>query len=261
MYVLYVMQYSTSSYVKPTQRSPHRLRRCVAKSVAMSAWCSPALLCQICFVEWVWVELYHTGDCSLVACSPKTCFHEQEICTTVLLTRTSMPSSNPKMSQVDEELARVATASFWIGSKDVISYDETASTIPPFKTRHQGLYSCSSGDCAIVVSEKEKEIGVPGFPDFPAFWIGEEGGAHTRQKLTKAITKGRTKRAERKNRRMIRKAVNITPHKGNSTFNFIVAKREQRMERRREMMKRIETKRKRQKNMADISRGLASLKC
>lgn len=160
------------------------------------------------------------------------------------------------MSQVDEELAKVASSSLWIGTKDVTKCDASAYSLTSYDTRHQGFYSYSLRDMMVPVKQVDK--GVPGFPDFPAFWTGEEGGARTNKKLRKS-----NKARERKVRRMLRREVNSIPHKGNVSckFDSLAAKREQKRARREKRMQRIELKRKRRKDMADISHGIASLKC
>jgi hypothetical protein len=115
-----------------------------------------------------------------------------------------------------------------------------------------------------LVPEKQEEKGVPGFPDFPAFWTGEEGGARTNKKL-RTFKKAHMKRKkrERKMRRILRREVSSIPHKGNtgSKFDPLVARREQKRAGREKRMQMLELRRKRRNAMADISQGIASLKC
>jgi hypothetical protein len=114
-----------------------------------------------------------------------------------------------------------------------------------------------------MVPEKHGK-GVPGFPDFPAFWMGEEGGARTNNQLRK-FKKRHVKRHKRevRVRRIMRTEVSSISHKGNTgcKFDSLLAMREQKRAGREKRMQKIELRKKRRKDMADISQGIASLKC
>ena len=106
----------------------------------------------------------------------------------------------------DDDLAKAASTSLWIGSQEVVVLS-SANFQEPTK-KHPGLYSATISDSTMG------SMGVPGFPDFPDCWMGESSAsAAIRAKGTTAGITAKEKRAQRKQKRMVRKAVNHIPNR------------------------------------------------
>ena len=124
--------------------------------------------------------------------------------------------------------------------------------------------------------------GVPCFPDFPEVWQGESSSTKEQKNRNKSNTDQRMSNANKKHngpnwkkstaakskrqqRRLIRKAVNVV---GTTTKAFgMVGKdvkkrqRDERRLRRIEKVVKLQQRRRRKRDMGDICRGLASIRC
>merc|ERR1712238_619560 len=184
-------------------------------------------------------------------------------------------------SSIDKELAKATSSSFSIGPANVYSCHESSFTLP--KRLHDGFYYSSSPSppppllpFSPIISSRDSNVlpppapvGVPGFPEFPMFWIGEEGGRHLspinrkQTSISKKICINKpTARRKHKFRKIQRKAVNV-PYgsKGRLGQDMKRKLKEQRQERRKELAEKIQLKRRRKKDMASICRRVAILKC
>mmetsp|Transcript_20141 Transcript_20141/g.28532 ORF Transcript_20141/g.28532 Transcript_20141/m.28532 type:complete len:129 (+) Transcript_20141:1-387(+) len=105
--------------------------------------------------------------------------------------------------------------------------------------------------------------GVPGFPDFPAFWTGEEGGKRLRKKLKSQIrvatqAKSKQKWSSNKKRPSIkRSSVNVFLHRSRQQKQI---RKEQKHQKRIKTLKRIEQKKQRKQDMAELNRKLSTFK-
>eukprot|EP00588_Corethron_pennatum_P005481 CAMPEP_0194289502 /NCGR_PEP_ID=MMETSP0169-20130528/39181_1 /TAXON_ID=218684 /ORGANISM="Corethron pennatum, Strain L29A3" /LENGTH=205 /DNA_ID=CAMNT_0039036799 /DNA_START=151 /DNA_END=764 /DNA_ORIENTATION=- len=129
-------------------------------------------------------------------------------------------------SSVGEELAMI-TSRLSIGPADVVSL-EMVSTSAAHTPKHSGLYDTTILDCQMATnSDADGTGGVPGFPDFPSCWTGQEGGGRLpmstsckqRRKKNKGSTAKKTQRRYRKKLRMQanKKLLTALPCTGNST--------------------------------------------
>ena len=151
-------------------------------------------------------------------------------------------------SQDDDDLAKAASTSLWIGSQDVVVLS-SANFQEPTK-KHPGLYSATISDSTMG------SMGVPGFPDFPDCWMGESSASSATR--TKAMTTGITakeKRAQRKQKRIVRKAVNHIPNRDKNR-----QLKDQRLVKWRQLLQTRLKKQKVRKDMKEIRSKLASLK-
>merc|ERR1712238_150141 len=190
-------------------------------------------------------------------------------------------------SSIDKELAKATSSSLSIGPANVYSCHESSFTLP--KRLHDGFYYSSSPSpsqspsppppllpFSPIISSRDSNVlpppalvGVPGFPEFPMFWIGEEGGRHLspinrkQTSISKKICINKpTARRKHKFRKIQRKAVNV-PYgsKGRLGQDMKRKLKEQRQERRKKLAEKIQLKRRRKKDMASICRRVAILKC
>jgi hypothetical protein len=152
--------------------------------------------------------------------------------------------------QDDDDLAKAALTSLWIGSQEVVDL-ASANFQEPIK-KHPGLYSATISDTTMC------SMGVPGFPDFPDCWMGGESypsssiaAAASRNKATN----NKDKRAQRKQKRIVRKAVNHIPNREKNR-----GQKEQRLHKWRQLVHTRLKKQKVRKDMREIRSKLASLK-
>jgi len=190
--------------------------------------------------------------------------------------RSKMAKPNYPTSETaptDDALAHAMTSHLSLGSSYVTKCDETKYNLPMVPS-HSSLYTSKTNDFLPNPDAAPSEHqchnksrsggsgGVPGFPDFPSCWMGEEGG----MKMTTSASTQRRGRAKQRRlqrsrrcsspRRIVRKAVN-----GNNGAleNKKWTKRQQRIERRRKRRMKFQQDRKTRRDLAEISRDLASL--
>jgi hypothetical protein len=173
---------------------------------------------------------------------------------------------------VDEALSQLASSSLSIvTSREIVKF-ETRYALP--SKSHAGLYGYSSSllDTDATMNDSKsnsssaKDTGVPGFPDFPDCWGGEEGGVVVwMRNPPSASAKGNEKRAQSKNRRIVRQAVNaagisISRAKSNDKADKKAAKA---VRKAKKVSKRRKTlqKRHQKQQMKELSHGLSSLSC
>lgn len=149
--------------------------------------------------------------------------------------------------QNDDDLAKAASTSLWIGSKEVLELS-SANFQEPAK-KHPGLYSATISDASMG------SMGVPGFPDFPDCWMGESSTTVSRNKATNNGVTAKEKRAQRKQKRMVRKAVNHIPNRDKNR-----QQKEQRLIKSRQLIHTRLKKQKVREGMKEIRSKLASLK-
>ncbi|KAL9182078.1 hypothetical protein ACHAXT_012421 [Thalassiosira profunda] len=164
---------------------------------------------------------------------------------------------------VDDDLARATSQSLSMGSSVVTSIQTAACVLP--RKLHPALYCNSLGDVAMTQSGSVSGGGVPGFPDFPDCWQAESsadrspardasmGKKHCRKWKANAA-------AKRKQRRLVRKAVNTVPSSGAGKEIKRKLKEERRL-RRSGKVKQLQERRRRKREMGSICQGLASMKC
>ena len=209
-----------------------------------------------------------------------------------LLQSTSMPlrprPPGLRQSSIDDELAEAASSlsvrPTTVGPTTVYHCNDFSFALP--KKLHSGLYSSSAGDMMPSTSvniprpgrlsfgDGRNAIGVPGFPDFPDVWFGEVGGQSRKSKKKPNRKHDRHKasgHSKRQQRRIQRKAVNMTYGGVASQERKLRLKeqirrrykdaKEQRQDRRKAAVKNLQTKRQRKREMASICSGISSLKC
>ena len=86
--------------------------------------------------------------------------------------------SSIEVKEDDNRLSQLALSSLWIKeTNEIFESDDRAYLIP--KQTHFGRHSSSSteksADCQQDQPVTSGATGVPGFPDFPSIWRGEEG--------------------------------------------------------------------------------------
>ena len=178
--------------------------------------------------------------------------------------RVSKDTHHKMPVSVDEDLARAASQSLSMGSSVVTSLQTAACVLP--RKLHPALYCNSLGDVAMSQSGSVSGGGVPGFPDFPDCWQAESsadrspvkdasmGKKHCRKWKANAA-------AKRKQRRLVRKAVNnVVPSSGAGKEIKRKLKEERRL-RRSGKVKQLQERRRRKREMGSICQGLASMKC
>lgn len=205
----------------------------------------------------------------------------------------SSSSSNtyraPAAVSLDEELANATDASLTMGSSVITKQhlDNSQYVLPPQNKLHPNLYNNSMRDISmdsLIICDSDEpnnsgnqqqvslsSSGVPGFPDFPMCWTGESSAErknNTSSKSTRCKSPAKMKRQQRK---LARKAVNV-PYgssfyntqqgNGKGAGNAIKKKsRDERQLRRIEKVVKMQERRRRKRDMGDICRGLASIKC
>jgi hypothetical protein len=153
----------------------------------------------------------------------------------------------------DDDLAKAASTSLWIGSTEVVALS-SANFQEPTK-KHPGLYSATISDTTMG------SMGVPGFPDFPNCWMGvsssSSAGASRNKASNNIMTTAKDKRAQRKQKRIVRarKAIN---HVHNRDKNR--GQKEQRLVKWRQLLQTRLKKQTVRKDMREIRSKLASLK-
>mmetsp|Transcript_29581 Transcript_29581/g.65161 ORF Transcript_29581/g.65161 Transcript_29581/m.65161 type:complete len:213 (-) Transcript_29581:75-713(-) len=196
---------------------------------------------------------------------------------------------HPSPTSVDDALAQATSKSLTMGPSTV-DRPWYAFALP--KKLHPGLYTSTLGDAPMTTTgsssaENRKKYGngdkstggVPGFPEFPDFWQGESSAERKNNKgrqdsdasLSTAERRGTAKttaRIRRRQKRMVRKAVNPTHGSATRTPGGMGAGRElkrrlrdQRRLRRIEMVVKLQEKRRRKNEMREVCRGMASIKC
>ena len=197
---------------------------------------------------------------------------------------------------VDDELARATSTSLTMGPAVIDSPCWYSFALP--KKLHPGLYTSTLRDAPMPSagsgsegsmykfgnSGKKQGGGVPGFPDFPDFWQGETSAEHNTKntalkqrqedrdptvlKAAPRVPAKTTARIKRHQKRMVRKAVNPTYVSTYKKTGGIGAGRElkrrlrdQRRVRRIEMVVKLQERRRRKREMGEICRGMASIKC
>jgi hypothetical protein len=152
----------------------------------------------------------------------------------------------------DDDLAKAASTSLWIGSQEVVVLS-SANFQEPTK-KHPGLYSATISDTTMGTSS----MGVPGFPDFPDCWMGESSSSDAATRTQATTTTGITakgKRAQRKQKRIVRKAVNHIPNRAKNRPS-----KDQRLAKWKQLVQTRLKKQKVRKDMREIRSKLASLK-
>ena len=197
---------------------------------------------------------------------------------------------------VDDDLTQATSQSLSMGSSIVATLDTSSlSEVLPQKL-HPALYnnflsdapmgqlniSNNSSNTTSGSEQKSSDIcnkfsascsvggGVPGFPAFPHFWQGESSAG--RPNNTNNFDKRRygqkwkinNAKTKRQQRQISRKAVNVhgTTTKRVGTGKEI--KKRLRVDRRRRRMEQIvklQERRRRKRDMGDICKGVASIKC
>mmetsp|Transcript_19668 Transcript_19668/g.30330 ORF Transcript_19668/g.30330 Transcript_19668/m.30330 type:complete len:224 (-) Transcript_19668:374-1045(-) len=152
----------------------------------------------------------------------------------------------------------VSAASKGMKHPNHVSKDDDPMIDTGYQMRDDATMVCSNGD------------GVPGFPEFPAFWTGEEGGKRLRNKLKCQIklakkAKAKTKPKQRcsnnnhvnnkKQKRLKRSSVNIFIHQRQQKQ----LRRDYKRQKRIQIRQKMEQKRQRKKDMADINRKLSTI--
>lgn len=198
------------------------------------------------------------------------------------------PNENFPMNKQneDDDLAEFVSKSLNIGENEISKLDMTSYKLPT-KT-HSGLYCNTLLDCSMKKNEDRPRSppplgkkGVPGFPDFPTFWEGEEGGARTKdssnenqQSWKEAIVqyqqkhkmsrcrhrrRTRNKHCSSTTRKIIRKSVNHQ-HISAGKLHKISLKEERRKKKLNTILKMAKKKQLRS-DMSSLNKALSSLKC
>jgi len=184
-------------------------------------------------------------------------------------------------SSEDDDLARACATALHLGPTEVVKSDATAYNLP--KTTHKGMYYSTCRDSQMnfaspqinSLAPNETNNGVPGFPDFPFFWTGEDGGSKLRKKLKEQIrscnSKAKRQRlgSECKKVKITRKVVNTygtlaahivenAKHRGRVHKKM---KKSRRKEKRDLAKAKFEKKRQMKKDMKQLRKSLALLNC
>jgi hypothetical protein len=175
---------------------------------------------------------------------------------------------------VDDTLSQLASSSLFISTtREILKCDDKAYALP--SKSHAGLYSTSTSLLATKDSKwsnsSSAKDGVPGFPDFPSSWCGEEGFV-----VWTRIPAGekRSQQANKNHRRIVRQAVNAAgislPRAASSNHDkadkqAVKAGKQaaKAVRKAKKVIKRKKTlqKRHQKQQMKALSRGLASLSC
>lgn len=202
--------------------------------------------------------------------------------------------SAPSSSSVDDDLANVTSKSLTMGPSIVAHLEYSSSVLP--RKLHHGLYTNSLSDVSMMsvcnntninngrsmVSNKNICRGPPpGFPDFPDCWQGETSSARRQHNIDDSIVmhladkkrSGQNKcttskaKSKRQQRRLKRNAVNtygITKRPAAAVGAGKTIKkrlRDERRVRRIEKVNKLQKQRRRKRDMGNLCRGLASIKC
>jgi hypothetical protein len=191
-------------------------------------------------------------------------------------------SSSSTTASVDEDLSKLTSSSLSISlTKEITQCGGPDSNIVFPKQLHGvGLYNNTLTDdvsmSTLPMPSAQKEEGVPGFPDFPSFWCGEEGWAvwkktdvrkeHASKKTNEEAT-ATDAAACKAPVRLRRQAVNtagIIKHKrrnGKQSWKQPKAKVQQRTTKKTERRRKVLQKLKHKRQMVALRRGLSSLSC
>ena len=175
-------------------------------------------------------------------------------------------------ASVDDDLSKLTSSSLSISLTKEISKCGDSNIVFP-KERH-GLYSNTLSDVGMSTQppKDEKEVGVPGFPDFPSFWFGEEGWVvwkrtNRREKNSdekKTLQACRMQELRLTRRQPVNLAGMTTRHKRRErkqSWKKPKAKIQQRTTKQTERRRKVLQKLKHRRQMAKLNRGLASLSC
>jgi len=166
-------------------------------------------------------------------------------------------------SSVGDELAMI-TSCLSIGPADVVSL-EMVSTSAAHTPKHSGLYNTTLLDCQMATnSDADGTGGVPGFPDFPSCWTGQEGGGRLpsckqRRNQNKGLTAKKARRCRKKLRMQANKKLLATlPCAGNKTGRQMKRTRQEHRRLKTVSTHNMALRRELRRDMGVIRQGMAS---